>query len=241
MDTHTRLKLKLSKIFHLCRSKDNLDVSDQPFFFPENHHHRQLLHLFSPKPQSFSNPKSHLHNQPKTFNTTTSFPANTDCRRPEKTTKKKPHYRKPKKIEPFSSFTDNYYYDWRSSDEEDESDDETALFSSRSLSSESSGTFRKNRAHRKSQKKPKRTTDVTPLEESGKLVKDSFAVVKKSSNPHEDFRVSMVEMILEKQIFGEEDLEDLLQCFISLNSEEHHRVIFEVFTEIWEALFSPSV
>lgn len=72
-------------------------------------------------------------------------------------------------------------------------------------------------------------------------MKDSFAVVKKSSNPHEDFRVSMVEMIVEKQIFGAEDLEDLLECFISLNSEEHHRVIFEVFTEIWDTLFSASV
>ncbi|KVI11604.1 transcription repressor OFP8-like [Cynara cardunculus var. scolymus] len=256
-----RLKLKVSKMFHSCRSKDNFDVSDQPFFFPpENYHHRQLIHLFSPKPHSFihnqkNEPKSHLL-RPKTFNTTTSFPANTVCRRPEKTTKKKPHYRKPRKIQDFSSFTDNYYYDWRSSDEEDESDDGTTLFSSRSLSSESSGTFLRNRAHRKSQKKPKRisgghgcacgcknleTTNVTPLESSGKLVKDSFAVVKKSSNPHEDFRVSMVEMIVEKQIFGEEDLQNLLQCFISLNSEEHHRVIFEVFTEIWEALFSASV
>ena len=69
-------------------------------------------------------------------------------------------------------------------------------------------------------------------------VKDSFAVVKKSSDPHNDFRTSMVEMIVEKQIFSAKDLETLLQCFLSLNSENHHGVIVEVFTEILEALFS---
>ncbi|XP_023769968.1 transcription repressor OFP8 [Lactuca sativa] len=256
-----RLKLKISKMFQTCRSKHTSDVSDQPFFFPENQHHRQLIDLFSPKPKSFCKTKCHVDDEPKTnlfhpkiTDQIASFPAYADCRKPAK---KKPHYRKPKKVEDFSSTTDNYYYGWRSSDEEDESDDETVLFSSRSFSSDSSGSFRKYRAQRKSKKKSKRTcgdgdgnscgcksqriSDETPLEKSGKLVKDSFAVVKKSSNPHEDFRVSMVEMIVEKQIFGAEDLEDLLECFISLNSEEHHRVIFEVFTEIWDTLFSASV
>ncbi|GKE75828.1 transcription repressor OFP8-like protein [Tanacetum coccineum] len=142
------------------------------------------------------------------------------------------------------SFTsDNYYYDWRSSDEENESDDETTLFSSRSFSSDSSASFRKSRALRKSKKKSKRFSSGSDkgMEKSGKLVEDSFAVVKKSSNPYEDFRVSMVEMIVEKNIFGPQELEDLLECFISLNSEEHHWVIFDVFIEIWEVLFSDLV
>ncbi|KAI3513751.1 hypothetical protein L1887_11881 [Cichorium endivia] len=254
-----RLKLKISKMFQSCRSKQTSDVSDQPFFFPENSHHRQLIELFSPNPKSFCKTKWHVDDETKTPLSRPKISvkdpliaAVADCRRP---VKKKPHYRKPKKMEDFSSATDNYYYDWRSSDEEVESDDETVLFSSRSLSSDSSGSFRKYREQRKSQKKSKRTSgdgggcgckykkdsDETPLETSGKLVNDSFAVVKKSSNPHEDFRISMVEMIVEKQIFEAEDLEDLLECFISLNSEEHHRVIFEVFTEIWEALFSAPV
>ncbi|CAL1414420.1 unnamed protein product [Linum trigynum] len=69
-------------------------------------------------------------------------------------------------------------------------------------------------------------------------VKGSFAVVKSSSDPYNDFRSSMVEMIIEKQIFGAKDLEQLLQCFLSLNAGHHHRIIVEVFTEIWEALFS---
>ncbi|KAH7546219.1 hypothetical protein FEM48_Zijuj01G0177300 [Ziziphus jujuba var. spinosa] len=54
-------------------------------------------------------------------------------------------------------------------------------------------------------------------------VKGSFAVVKKSSDPHNDFRTSMVEMIVEKQIFSAKDLEHLLQCFLSLNLHHHHK------------------
>uniref|UniRef100_A0A5B7BVY5 Transcription repressor n=1 Tax=Davidia involucrata TaxID=16924 RepID=A0A5B7BVY5_DAVIN len=44
----------------------------------------------------------------------------------------------------------------------------------------------------------------------------------------------MVEMIVEKQMFAAKDLKNLFQCFLSLNSYHHHRVIIEVYTEIWE-------
>lgn len=80
-----------------------------------------------------------------------------------------------------------------------------------------------------------REVGVMPLQ--GK-VKDTFAVVKNSSDPYNDFRKSMVEMIIEKEIFGVNELEELVECFLSLNSPQHHRVIVEVFTEIWDALFS---
>ncbi|XVF17870.1 hypothetical protein REPUB_Repub10bG0161900 [Reevesia pubescens] len=69
-------------------------------------------------------------------------------------------------------------------------------------------------------------------------VKESFVVVKKSEVPYEDFKRSMMEMILEKEIFEEKDLEQLLHCFFSLNSRHHHGVIVQAFVEIWEALFS---
>ncbi|KAF5752956.1 transcription repressor OFP7 [Tripterygium wilfordii] len=68
-------------------------------------------------------------------------------------------------------------------------------------------------------------------------VRESFAVVKKSQDPHEDFKRSMMEMILEKQMFEERDLEQLLHCFLSLNSRDHHGVIIEAFYEIWQVLF----
>ena len=78
---------------------------------------------------------------------------------------------------------------------------------------------------------------LIPCTVDGK-VRESFAVVKKSEDPYEDFKMSMMEMILEKQMFDEKDLEQLLHCFLSLNSRHHHGVIVEVFTEIWDALFS---
>ncbi|PPD85509.1 hypothetical protein GOBAR_DD17539 [Gossypium barbadense] len=59
----------------------------------------------------------------------------------------------------------------------------------------------------------------------------------KSEDPYEDFKRSMLEMILEKQMFEANDLEQLLQCFLSLNSRQYHGIIVEAFTEIWETLF----
>ncbi|GMI63379.1 ARABIDOPSIS THALIANA OVATE FAMILY PROTEIN 7, ovate family protein 7 [Hibiscus trionum] len=66
---------------------------------------------------------------------------------------------------------------------------------------------------------------------------ESVAVVKKSEDPYEDFKRSMLEMIMEKHMFEARDLEQLLQSFLSLNSKQHHRTIVDAFTEIWEALF----
>ncbi|KAM7274924.1 hypothetical protein ACFE04_016790 [Oxalis oulophora] len=121
-----------------------------------------------------------------------------------------------------SSSLDTTYFDdwWLTTSDEDSGtgkEDETeTLFSSKSISSSSSS---------------KKVGGVSK-------VKDSFAVVKSSKDPYNDFRTSMVEMIMEKQIFGVKELEDLLQCFLNLNADRHHRIIVEVFTEIWEALFS---
>lgn len=81
--------------------------------------------------------------------------------------------------------------------------------------------------------------DRVPYRIDGK-VRDSFAVVKKSRNPYEDFKNSMVEMIMEKQMFEAEDLQQLLQCFLSLNSPEHHGIIVEAFSVVWEDLFCKS-
>ncbi|KAK8580911.1 hypothetical protein V6N13_143968 [Hibiscus sabdariffa] len=82
----------------------------------------------------------------------------------------------------------------------------------------------------------RRSMMVQPQAAEGK-VSESVAVVTKSEDPYEDFKRSMLEMILEKQMFEAKDLEQLLQCFISLNSREYHETIVDAFTEIWEALF----
>ncbi|EEF40880.1 transcription repressor OFP7 [Ricinus communis] len=77
---------------------------------------------------------------------------------------------------------------------------------------------------------------LIPCTVEGK-VREGFAVVKKSEDPQEDFKRSMLEMIMEKQMFEVKDLEQLLQCFLSLNSRDHHGIIVEAFCDIWEALF----
>lgn len=63
--------------------------------------------------------------------------------------------------------------------------------------------------------------------------KDSVAIVKDSDNPYHDFRQSMLQMILEKEIYSKDDLQELLNCFLDLNSPAHHEIIVKAFTEIW--------
>lgn len=62
---------------------------------------------------------------------------------------------------------------------------------------------------------------------------DSFAVIKSSNDPQKDFRESMVEMIIENNIRASKDLEELLACYLSLNSNEYHDTIVKVFEQIW--------
>ncbi|KAK8336353.1 hypothetical protein V6Z11_A09G117100 [Gossypium hirsutum] len=61
---------------------------------------------------------------------------------------------------------------------------------------------------------------------------DTIAVVKDSDDPYKDFRHSMLQMIVEKRIYSKHDLEELLQCFLELNSPCHHDVIIKAFMEI---------
>lgn len=69
--------------------------------------------------------------------------------------------------------------------------------------------------------------------QKGKGLPASVAVVKCSSDPQRDFRESMVAMIAENNIRSSEDLEDLLACYLLLNSSEHHDVVVEAFRQIW--------
>ncbi|KAL2543554.1 transcription repressor OFP8-like [Forsythia ovata] len=98
-------------------------------------------------------------------------------------------------------------------------------------------------SHRKTSRKTqkiinprRRTTNSLLLVDN--WIDESYAMEKCSKDPHSDFRASMVEMIVEKQIFGSNDLERLLHCFLSLNEASYHGIIFDVFTEICETLFS---
>ncbi|KAL1562617.1 transcription repressor OFP4-like [Salvia divinorum] len=85
---------------------------------------------------------------------------------------------------------------------------------------------------RKSRTKAKKRAPV--VERS--TVFDSFAVVKRSLDPHRDFKDSMVDMIREKGIGHPDDLEELLACYLTYNSDEYHDLIISVFRQVWVEL-----
>ncbi|XP_059278595.1 transcription repressor OFP6-like isoform X2 [Lycium ferocissimum] len=72
----------------------------------------------------------------------------------------------------------------------------------------------------------------------GRIGDESVAVEKDSDDPYLDFRQSMLQMILEKEIYSKDDLKELLNCFLQLNSPYYHGVIVRAFTEIWNGVFS---
>ncbi|XP_077222539.1 transcription repressor OFP4-like [Tasmannia lanceolata] len=88
-------------------------------------------------------------------------------------------------------------------------------------------------ASRKIQAYNRKSMSVTASRTQRKNVTESFAIVKSSFDPQRDFRDSMVEMIVENNIRASKDLEELLACYLSLNSDIYHDVIIKVFEQIW--------
>ncbi|XP_014513026.1 transcription repressor OFP6 [Vigna radiata var. radiata] len=74
----------------------------------------------------------------------------------------------------------------------------------------------------------------------GRVGSEGVAVEKDSDDPYLDFRHSMLQMILQNEIYSKDDLRELLNCFLQLNSPDHHGVIVRAFTEIWNGVFSVS-
>ena len=85
--------------------------------------------------------------------------------------------------------------------------------------------MRKSKLKMKKKEKEKIVEETTCLE--------SFAVAKCSFDPQQDFRDSMLEMITEKRISRPEELEELLACYLTLNSDEYHDLIIKVFRQVW--------
>jgi uncharacterized protein (TIGR01568 family) len=68
------------------------------------------------------------------------------------------------------------------------------------------------------------------------------AVEVESAAPYEDFRESMVAMVMEREMYAWEDLNALLHQFLALNSPRHHPVILGAFADLWAprgGLFCP--
>ncbi|RAL37204.1 hypothetical protein DM860_004126 [Cuscuta australis] len=202
--------------FRSCKTKnipddiENIDIL-KPAFHPQT-----PPHLFS----------DHLSLLSRTKNSPEFPPAPLPSRRRNT---KFPRRRTRKLDLDFQDFPEVRYNGLFSSDEETEEDEEFPGGDRDTLfSSEFSGGRRAESRRRRWRRRR--------VAEDG--VKVTRAVVKQSRDPHGDFRASMLEMIMEKQIFGAKDLEKLLQCFLYLNSLHLHGVIIEVFKEICEALFS---
>ncbi|XP_030455436.2 transcription repressor OFP6 [Syzygium oleosum] len=65
---------------------------------------------------------------------------------------------------------------------------------------------------------------------------NSIAVAKDSDDPYRDFRDSMLQMVLEQGIYSRDGLQELLHCFLKLNSPRYHAVIIRAFTVIWNGV-----
>ncbi|XP_047956867.1 transcription repressor OFP1-like [Salvia hispanica] len=61
---------------------------------------------------------------------------------------------------------------------------------------------------------------------------ESFAIVKASFDPENDFKESMMEMIVENNIRASNDLEELLACYLSLNPNQYHDMIIKAVQQI---------
>ncbi|XP_073269179.1 uncharacterized protein [Primulina huaijiensis] len=74
----------------------------------------------------------------------------------------------------------------------------------------------------------------------GRIGDQSVALEKVSDDPYLDFRHSMLQMILEEEIYSKDELKELLCCFLQLNSPYYHGIIVRAFTEIWNGVYSAS-
>lgn len=64
-----------------------------------------------------------------------------------------------------------------------------------------------------------------------------LAMETSSHNPREDFRRSMVEVILANRIKDPKDLRYILKCYTSMNSVEYRGIILEVFYQVCTDIF----
>lgn len=64
-----------------------------------------------------------------------------------------------------------------------------------------------------------------------------MSVVKVSDDPIGDFWRSMLVMFVEKESVDGDELRELVDRFISLNSPRHHDLIHRAFDEIWDGVF----
>ncbi|CAN8252553.1 unnamed protein product [Cochlearia groenlandica] len=70
-------------------------------------------------------------------------------------------------------------------------------------------------------------------------IDESVALSKESSNPFEDYKKSMYQMISERDIETEDDLKELLRCFLDINPPHQHNLIVRAFVDVCSHLRPP--
>ncbi|KAL9686857.1 hypothetical protein QQ045_031250 [Rhodiola kirilowii] len=70
------------------------------------------------------------------------------------------------------------------------------------------------------------------IQTTSSAIGSSVAIEKDSDDPYNDFRQSMLQMIFEKEMYSRDELQELLNCFLKMNSADHHDLIVRAFTEI---------
>ncbi|XP_057772544.1 transcription repressor OFP1-like [Salvia miltiorrhiza] len=103
-------------------------------------------------------------------------------------------------------------------------------------SSTSPGSRKSFKVGRKGRRRRKAEEEEEEERKAGRFYSESFAIVKASFDPEKDFKESMMEMIVENNIRAAKDLEELLACYLSLNSNQYHDTIIKVFEQIWAQL-----
>jgi uncharacterized protein (TIGR01568 family) len=109
-------------------------------------------------------------------------------------------------------------------------------FTTNSLFFEPPFILNEGRANHTRERRPRRKKRTC---NDGRVLRESVPVTVDSAEPYEDFRESMVQMIVEKEIYAWDDLNELLHQFLSLNSPRHHPLILHAFADLWTGLFSP--
>ncbi|KAF2599789.1 hypothetical protein F2Q68_00007526 [Brassica cretica] len=67
----------------------------------------------------------------------------------------------------------------------------------------------------------------------------SVAMAKESINPFQDYKNSMNQMIHERDIETQDDLKELLRCFLDINPPPHHNLIVRAFVDVCSHLRPP--
>ncbi|KAF2574315.1 hypothetical protein F2Q70_00005508 [Brassica cretica] len=70
-------------------------------------------------------------------------------------------------------------------------------------------------------------------------IDESVAMAKESLNPFEDYKKSMNQMIKERDIKSDDDLKELLRCFLDINPPPQHNLIVRAFVDVCSLLQPP--